>query len=522
MTQVHFNKYGISDDKKYIMAIGSSTAPGEKEFARKMGASIVKSVFKNKCPFCGKATLAWGFKYSNLLGEGSDGSGEGHIYCIPKWGGCDADFGCVTGREHKIGSNKYLTKVTKSVKSSRSEAMSLQTSGGTYDLDNLSGGSSDTSNTSCKDYTKGFDIENPFKAYIAVDYGYAKDKYHYNPKGKTKTIYIDFTADSNVQPKGFSGLSPSYVNNAVRSVSCNILPYIKSVENDNDGNYQYFLKKIRMVYDVPNGDKLYEADGSDNSSNKILLKKVGIEYNHQGNPKTFDSCGQKILDNLNNILKESDYKYKMVYSDNRKDDTLNFFYNPSDKPVFTIREDDDRFIGLNSIEYTPIENTYNASYRIYKDTDKNENSYYNYTVSRHPVSVFKYGEKVNLETLDNTVSSSEAYYKARYDNNKYNQELNFNFSVEWEGVPPIGIGDYVECVMDNIHYTDIKEVKSLSYKCSNSDACNIRTTIGLGHVDPMIRLKRNMRNIRNSAKKKRTSYTGGAVYDTSTMPFVFE
>lgn len=521
MTQVHFNKYGVSDDKKYIMAIGKPTAPDEPAFARKMGATVVKSLFINKCPHCGKPTLAWGFKYSNLLGEGSDGSGEGHVYCIPKWGGCDADYGCVTGMEHEFGSKYRLKKATNSVKSSVSEAMSLQTSGGTYDIDNLSGGSSDTSKTSCKDYTKGFDLESPFRAYIAVDYGVAPDKYSYNPKGKTKTIYLDFTVDSNIQRYGFSGMKPSYANNAVRSVSTNILPYLQSVENDFNGSKQYYLKKIRLVYDTPSKEELYESDGSDNSSNKILIKKVGIEYDHKGNPKTFDSCGQTIIDNINSVVGESDYKCKMVYADDRVNDQLNFFYNSSDKPVFVIREDDNRFIGLSSVEYKPISDTFNSVYKIYKDTDKNENAYYNYVNSRFPERVMKYGEKVNLESLSDDVSEFEAYYRARYDNEKFNGDLSFNYSVEWEGVPPISLGDYVEVVMDNVKYTDVKEVKSLSYNCSNDDACNIRTTIGLGHVDPRVALKTNMRNLRKSVKGKKTNYSGGAVYDTSTTPFTF-
>ena len=133
----------------------------------------------------------------------------------------------------------------------------------------------------------------------------------------------------------------------------------------------------------------------------------------------------------------------------------------------------------------------------------------------------KYGEKVNLESLSDDVSEFEAYYRARYDNEKFNGDLSFNYSVEWEGVPPSSLGDYVEVVMDNVKYTDVKEVKSLSYDCSNDDACNIRTTIGLGHVDPRVALKTNMRNLRKSVKGKKTSYSGGAVYDTSTTPFTF-
>lgn len=141
------DKYGRSADKKTIMAIGKPTAPGETEVAAKLGATFCKSVFKNECPHCHKPALAWGYKYTDLLGEGSDGSGEGHIYCVPRLGGCDADYGCITGHEH-LYNNVYLTKISGPVKSSEAEALKLQ--GGEMQDDGESSDDSDTGSSGAK------------------------------------------------------------------------------------------------------------------------------------------------------------------------------------------------------------------------------------------------------------------------------------------------------------------------------------------------------------------------------------
>ena len=76
---------------------------------------------------------------------------------------------------------------------------------------------------------------------------------------------------------------------------------------------------------------MYEKDGSDNSSNKILLSSIGLNDRNLGSPKTFDSCGKSIHDNISSVVEESDYIIKMNYSDYRENDSMNFIYNPSNK-----------------------------------------------------------------------------------------------------------------------------------------------------------------------------------------------
>lgn len=522
---VHFNKYGVSDDKKYLLGVGlSSNGSRDTNALNKIGATWGKRVYKNYCPYCKTSgNLIWGIFWGNgvVPGKGTHegSSAEGGIFCKK----CDKDYSIILGYDRITGdSTLRLTPVTDLTKSSKQEALNLKKNGATIDLNTMNfSDSSSSSSTSCKDYTKGFDISKPFQAYFQVDYGKCKHNQNYNPKGKTSTIYIDFTADSDVKTNGFSGLSPVMVNNATREISVNLLPYIKSLENDTTGVYDYYVKQIKLVYDTPSSEKLYESDGSDNSSNKILLASLGFSNLRKGNPVSFESCGKTLLECVKTVLETSEYDYKVEYNNLREDDYLNFYYNNSEKPVFTIREDDDRFIGLNNIEYTPVESLNNSVYKVYKVVNKDNVAYYNYTNTRLPKSVFMYGEKESLESLSDGVSSSEAYYKARYDTDTYDEQLDFSYTVEWEGVPPLSIGDYVECIMDNDHYTDIKQVKSLSYKCTGEDAVNIVTTIGLDEVEPRLKLKSNIKSMRNSIKSKSTVYSKGTTYDTSNTPYTW-
>jgi hypothetical protein len=123
----YYDKYGRSPDKKKILAIGLKSA------SKDQGSYGVfyGQEFKNKCPHCGKATLAWGIFYagnekSNMgkfpaTGNWEGGSAEGHIFCTS----CDADYSC-QGHEHYSWSNYKLTTTKKRFKSSKSDAYKLK------------------------------------------------------------------------------------------------------------------------------------------------------------------------------------------------------------------------------------------------------------------------------------------------------------------------------------------------------------------------------------------------------------
>lgn len=123
-----FTKCGVSEDGKYLMAIGLPSACGE---SSKYGYTYYKRIYNRKCPHCGSTNLVWdwhwvgtsNYGYSSCRGANEGGSAEGHIFCK----GCDADYSIITGKDHASCSAKTkLTGVTEAVKSSKDEAQKLK------------------------------------------------------------------------------------------------------------------------------------------------------------------------------------------------------------------------------------------------------------------------------------------------------------------------------------------------------------------------------------------------------------
>jgi len=121
-----FGKCGVSSDKKYVMGIGQRGV-GRSAKTYPYG-TYYKTVFKNKCPYCGKATLKWDScrSDSKCIRGGTKKNfpvpaNETEITCVS----CDCDFDIPTGYS-KEGKYKYkLTKVGNTKKSSKAEQNKL-------------------------------------------------------------------------------------------------------------------------------------------------------------------------------------------------------------------------------------------------------------------------------------------------------------------------------------------------------------------------------------------------------------
>lgn len=129
-----FGKCGLSSDGKTICAIGKASAPGE---SSKYGGDFYRSVFKNKCAFCGQETLVWdifwagnessNWGYCSCKGSAEGGSAESHIFCK----NCDADFSSIEGKDHMSPPRATLERVDSGpVKVTKQDAYSLKK--GTY------------------------------------------------------------------------------------------------------------------------------------------------------------------------------------------------------------------------------------------------------------------------------------------------------------------------------------------------------------------------------------------------------
>lgn len=513
---VHFNTCGVSDDGKYLMAIGKKSGAGDVSSPK-----WTMTVFKRKCP-CGSTKLFWGIFYAGnetsnkgrfpCTGRVEGGSAEGHIFCAK----CDRDFS-VQGHNH--GTRGNLTAVTKRVKSSKAMANKLRKYGLDFDLDsNMVVGTG--TGTGSKTYTKGFDKDNPFKAYLKIGYSVGTDSKPYSKNSPIYHIYLDFSEDSNSQERSFSDFSPVWLNNMFRENSADVVEHMALINNDFDRKKRYYIRTVSFVHDKVKED-LYNKDGSDNSSCKMLLKKMGFRKGDALNPKNYDTAGQTLLQSLQSILEDCEYNTEMVYGDVRYNDFLDFYLKSTD-PVFTIREDSANFLGMSNLTYSPLEKTHNSSYQLFKEKQKNGTDEWKYVNSRVPQSVLVYGEHSVVGKMDDGTGKTEAYHKARYYTDEFTSDMPFTYTVEWKGIPPIKVGDSVECVFDQSEYNDVKVVESLRYRCTNDDACNFITEIGLGELSPMLKLKRQMRNQRRRTKAQRTKYEGGAIYPDENTLYEFE
>jgi len=115
-----FTKCGVSEDKKYVVFIGQASV---NESYKKYGNKIIKRIYENKCPNCGKATLRYddGKKNGCITNHGHHGNKtsvpEGEITCAS----CDCDFDGAMGKEKITGSKKRLKAVTSVMNSSQKE-----------------------------------------------------------------------------------------------------------------------------------------------------------------------------------------------------------------------------------------------------------------------------------------------------------------------------------------------------------------------------------------------------------------
>lgn len=125
-----FGACGLSSDKKTICAIGKASAPGE---TSKYGGDFYRSVFKNKCAFCGQETLVWdifwagnetsNWGYCQCKGSSEGGSSESHIFCT----NCDADFSSIEGKDHMNPPRATLERVDNGpVKVTKEDAYKLK------------------------------------------------------------------------------------------------------------------------------------------------------------------------------------------------------------------------------------------------------------------------------------------------------------------------------------------------------------------------------------------------------------
>lgn len=366
--------------------------------------------------------------------------------------------------------------------------------------------------------TKGYDTTKPFQGYLKITYSNTKDL-----NAKKKTLNVKFTLSTTdgetINNKGF----PLYwVNNNTKKTTLvdsnnqaiDIIKRIRTMHNNpNENVYLQSIQLITPLEKSSDGDKentwyTYNDTNHDESSCKMDLYQIAFDDNSQNdNGNDLNSCGKSVNAMLQEITKDTGYIVSMSYGKHRVDDRINFRVNNTTVSSFTAREgDNNNILSWGSISYNPVSSMYNSSVQVFKD---NKNQYY-YVDTRTSTSILEYGEQITLQTSNEPISDSEAYFNARM-NEKYNTEQTYSYTITVPNYPHLRLGDLVTVIANAKKLNSVKEVKSLKITFDWKKMPRIQTEIGLDELAPSFQLKKNIRNLRENAKKTNTYFKGSAI-----------
>ncbi len=636
-----FGKCGVSEDKQYVMAIGTVSS------AKDSGSygTYYKSVFKNKCPHCGSNSLAWDSCRSDtkcIYTEnwgGSKGSwGVAAIETEITCNSCDSDFSAL-GNE-KDSPWKSLDKVGSTTESSKSEqdklhngemialpegknttisaddifsAIAKASRGWTHSLgtgstasyleqhgtgdcfawsewiskqltkykvnhkivqyatsqaDNhrsvlyenangeyvdfpyreydfpqnsrntdasrsaghiywyKSGGRINQATTSGKTtktqttevtVTKGYDKNAPFQAYLDIVISFDKKKKHH--------IYVDFTQKA-VSDNSISGLKPVWVNNASKKLT---------LKGFGDKVYDYFGHSGQTIYlhsisfvtpkikPTKENKKTtwYTVDKTtrDNSSCKILL--YSISFNSEGgtDPSDLNACGKSVNELLKSVLEDAGYIAEMEYAEHRKNDKIYFKLDNNSEAAFVATEgNNNNILEWGNISYNPANELFNMSRCVFK---KNTTNKYFYVESKDALSILKYQEQCTLMTENEGIGEKEAYWNARH-NDKFNSEQTYSYTITVGGCPDLDLKDLVQIIANRYQLNTLKEVNSITVKYNYKNKPVIQTELGLGELAPDIQVRKNIKKLRDSAKKQTTYFKTSATPEPNQDIYTWE
>ena len=365
--------------------------------------------------------------------------------------------------------------------------------------------------------TKGYDKDKPFQGYLKIVYSNTNS---FN--GKKKNLYIKFSHTANEKNSLNIANFPLYwINNSTRKStlqvdgsSFNIVNYIRNINNSNEDVYLQSIQMIAPVVKQTTDNQetdWYKSDKStiDESSCKLNLYQITFNNNQDVNAKELNSCGKSVNEMIRTLVDDTGYLVDMSFGLHRKDDRINFRVNNNSNPSFTATEgDNNNILSWNSISYSPLTSLFNSSIQVFKDLTDKANYYY---VGTHSIdSVLNYQEHTTLQTSNESIDSTEAYYNARMNSN-FNDEQLYNYSITVPNYPQLKLGDLVKVVANARKLSNIKELKSIKISFDKGKMPRIRTELGLGELAPDIQLKSNIRKLRSSAKKDTTSFSSSAI-----------
>ena len=369
--------------------------------------------------------------------------------------------------------------------------------------------------------TKNYDKDKPFQGYLKITYSN-------NPSldAPKKTLYLKFTqshtSNESINEKGFP---LAWVNNNTKRTTfrghddkpLNIVDWIRQTHLSNENVYLQSIHMIapkKVVKKDSNEDAnwyTYDKSTHDESSCKMDLYQITFNNNPEYNDaEDINSCGKTVNALMQDIVKDTGYLVNMSYGLHRKDDKINFRVNNTRETSFTASEgNNNNILSWNSISYSPVSSFHNMSIQVYK-LDQDQTKSYLYIDSRHPASILRYGEQSTLQTSNEPISTSEAYFNARMNPN-FNAEQTYTYTITVPNYPNLRLGEFVQVNANAKKLNTIKEVKSLKISFDSKKMPRVQTEIGLDELAPDLQLKENIRNLRKSAKADTTSFSNTAI-----------
>ena len=363
--------------------------------------------------------------------------------------------------------------------------------------------------------TKGYDKDAPFQAYldIVVSFGKVKDEKTGKKYWKKYHIYVDFTQKA-ISNNSVSGLKPVWVYDTSKKFT---------LKGFSDRVYDYFGHSGKTIYlhsisfitpiiKTKNKKKKstwYTVDKTTRDNSSCKMKLYSIAFNSEGGtePSDLQACGKSVNDLLKSTLNDAGYIVTMQYGQHRCDDKIFFQTDSNNTASFVATEgNNNNILEWGNISYNPANELYNMSRCVFK---KNTTNKYFYVESKDALSILKYQEQCTLMTENEGIGEKEAYWNARH-NEKFNSEQTYTYTITVGGCPDLDLNDLVQVTANRHQLNTLKEVNSITLEYNYKTKPVIQSELGLGELAPDLQVKKNIKKLRDSAKKSTTHFTESA------------
>ena len=370
--------------------------------------------------------------------------------------------------------------------------------------------------------TWGFDKDNPFEAYLKIDYAVN------SRNGTVKTIYVDWSSEAPSGSNKFDNDFGIVWQNRKKFIhEIDLLDKIKTAESDyaQTSTNKYYLKRVTFLRDFQDviddidteEDESKAYDNNDNSSFKMALYDLGVFSGEVAKMESLGVCGKTILDGMKTILEKSGYDWSIKYNKWRNGDALNFTDGTDNvKDIkYSFNEGfNGNIIGISNVKYSPTSQLMNSAVTIFKSKKKENDPTmtYSYAKKGNLLEIMRFGEQMKVENLSTETGSKEATQRA-YDNLMEYFQPTTTFTVKSVGLPPININDWVETKTVNPILTNEYQVASRKISIDVTDRPMIQTEFGLGDIDAPLKVKQNLANQRKKLVREQLDLNEPVTYD---------